>query len=711
MTVSGNYFDVVGVPMALGRPLTADDDRIGSPRAVVVISDALWERRFNRDPSIVGRSVLLNAVPFTIVGVVGHGFTGTNVARSELWLPITMHPALVTPGTGEPLAQLGTSGMLTYRAGVWMVAVGRLKPGVSLLQARDEVTRIAGDLAREYPQDNRGRSIAVEPSKAIPTPGRLPAVLFIALLFALVFLVLLIACVNIGAMLLARGVARARDISLQLALGASRGRLVRLLVTESLLLAAAGACLGVVVSIGLIRVLTALVPNLPLPVALDPRIDWRVLVFSMSAAGITTLLCGLMPALEITRTDLVSVLRVESSARGPKRLRLRQSFVVAQMAMSVLLVVVALLFGRSLMQAGGIDPGFTMAGVETVNVNLELAGYDPERGAAFVAEARRRIAQLPGVEAAAHSTMIPLTLAGVGFGPLRPEGRPFDPRSAIFPDWNIVSPQYFDTLRIPIRRGRSFTEADTAGAPAVVILNETLARRLFGTDDPIGRTVLHQDGPPPGRTRTLQIVGIARDGKYRTLGEAERPFVYVPQAQRYSSAMWFLARHRGPSVLTGMRDVLRRIDPNVPILRSGTLSELTAFGLLPQRIALWFAASVGIIALLLAMVGVYGITSHSVAQRRREIGIRVALGALRRQVLGMAVRQSLGPAMLGAVIGLVVAAGVAQLLTGLLYGIAAIDPVSFAGAAIALALVALVASLIPAKRATSVNPVDALRAE
>ena len=710
MPVSGNYFDVVGATMTSGRPLSPDDDRIGNPRAVIVISHAFWQRRFNRNPSIVGREVRLNGLPFTVVGVAAEGFTGTSIVFSDFWLPITMQPVLMAAGTADPLAQLGTSGMLTSRFAVWMNAIGRLKPGVTLTQAREETARIARDLEREYSDDNRGRSIAVEPSKPIPTPGRLPAALFMTLLFALVLLVLLIACANIGAMLLARGVARAREISLRLALGARRSRLVRLLLTESLLLSLAGACLGVGVSIALIRVLTGLVPNLPLPVSLDARIDWRVIAFSIVAAGLTSVLCGLMPAFEMTRTDLVSAMRVESSSRGPKRLRLRQTFVVVQMSMSVLLLVVALLFGRSLMQAGVIDPGFTMTGIDVVNVNLQLAGYDAERGAAFADEARRRIAQLPGVEAATNSRTIPLTTAGLGLGPVRVAG-PFDRRTAIFPDWNIVGPQYFDTLRIPLLRGRPFTDADTAGAPAVLILNETLARRLFGAQDPIGRTVLHQEGLPPGRTRTLEVVGVARDGKYRTLGEDPRPFVYVPQAQRYNSEIWILARSGGPRVLSAMRDVIRRMDPNVPILRSAGLSELTAFGLLPQRIAAWFAGSVGAIALLLAMIGVYGITAHNVAQRRREIGIRVAVGALRRQVLTLTVRQSLWSTMLGAAIGLVIAAGVAQFLTSMLYGIPAIDPMSFGGAALVLALVAFVASVIPASRAASANPVEVLRAE
>jgi predicted permease len=709
--VSGNYFDVVGVPMAFGRALTSDDDRIGSPRASLVLSYSFWQSRFNRDPNTVGRVVRLNSVPFTIVGVAAPSFTGTSIAFADMWLPIAMQPVLSAVGNTAPLAQLGTNGALTSRLGVWMLAIGRLKSDVSIAQARDEVSRIARDLEREYPQDNRGRSIAVEPAKPIPAPGRLPAALFIALLFALVFLILLIACTNIGAMLLARGVARSREMSLRLALGASRVRIVRLLVTESVLVSVAGACIGVWVAIALVELLRGLVPALPLPVAINLRVDWRVASFAAAVAGITSLLCGLMPALEMARTDLVSAMRIDPSSRGPRRLRLRQTFVVVQMSMSVLLVVTALLLGRSLQHAGVIDPGFTMANVDVVGFDAVLGGYDDQRGSVLIEEVQQRIEQLPGVVSAATARTLPLTFAAVGYGPIRLAGQAFDPASAIFPDWNIVGARYFDTLQIPLVRGRAFTDADRTGSPDVVIINETLARRLFRERDPIGQTVLHQQGPPPGRTRPLEVVGVARDGKYRTLGEGPRPFAYVPSGQMYNSQVAILARTSGPSALAAMRTVVRQIDPNLPILQAGAMAELTAFGLLPQRIATWFAAAVGVIALLLAMIGVYGITSHSVAQRRREIGIRIALGALRHQVLRMTMVQAVTLTAISAGIGLAIAAGVAQLLTGLLYGITALDPISFGGAAIALAIVAVTASVIPARRAASIDPVEAVRAE
>jgi putative ABC transport system permease protein len=708
--VSGNYFDVVGVRMSLGRALTPDDDRTSSPRASLVLSYSFWQSRFNRNPSAVGRVVRLNGVPFTIVGVAAPGFTGTSIAFADMWLPMAMQPALSAVGNTTSLAQLGPNGALTSRLAVWMLAIGRLKPGVTIPQARDEVSRIARDLEREYPNDNRGRSIAVEEAKPIPAPGRLPAALFIALLFALVFLILLIACTNIGAMLLARGVARSREMSLRLALGASRRRIVRLLVTESVLVSVAGACIGVWVALGLVELLRGILPVLPLPVAIDLRVDWRVATFAAGIAGITSLLCGLMPALEMARTDLVSAMRVDPSSRGPRRLRLRQTFVVVQMSMSVLLVVTALLLGRSLMHAGVIDPGFTIAHVDVVSFDAVLGGYDNQRGSALIDEVRARIERLPGVVSAATARTIPLTFAAVGYGPIRLAGQPFNPASAIFPDWNIVSPRYFETLQIPLVRGRAFTDADRNGAP-VIIINETLARRLFRDRDPIGQTVLHQQGPPPGRPRPLEVVGVASDGKYRTLGEDPRPFVYVPSGQMYTSQVAILARTSGPSALGAMRAVVRQIDPGLPVIQASAMENLTAFGLLPQRIATWFAAGVGVIALLLAMIGVYGITSHSVAQRRREIGIRIALGALRRQVLGMTMVQAVTLTAIAAGIGLAIAAGVAQLLTGLLYGITALDPVSFGGAAMTLAIVAVLASAIPARRAASIDPVEALRAE
>jgi predicted permease len=708
--VSANYFDVAGVSMTAGRAFGPDQDRIERAPAVMVLSYSLWERRFNGDRGVVGRTVRLNGEPFTIVGVARPGFTGTNMAIADFWIPMGAYGALMSPGAA-PNDVRAASQAFTSRAIVWMAANGRLKPGVTLAQARDEVSRIARDLEREYPEDNRGRSIGVEPSRPVPAPGRTPAALFLTLLFALVFLILLIACTNIGGMLLARGVARAREVALRLALGASHTRIVRLLVAESLLLSFVGAIVGLGLSLGFIQLLGSIIPALPIHVGVDLRIDWRVVAFSAVLAMGTALLCGLLPALETAKVDLLTSFRADTSTRGSRRHRLRHMFVVSQMAMSVLLLVAALLLGRSLKQAGVIDPGFVVDNVDAVRLDLLMGGHTDARGGPLAEDLLQRIQQLPGVQSAAITRGVPLTLAGFGLGPLRPAGQPFDLQSAIFPDWGTVSPRYFDTLRIPIVRGRAFEDGDRAGAPEVVIINETLARRLFADEDPIGKTLVNQTGPPPSRERQLQVVGVARDGKYRTLGEEPRAFVYAPAAQQYNSQLWILARTSGPRVLAAMQATVRDLDANLPILQSGSLSEVTAFGLLPQRIAAWIAGSVGLIALLLAMIGVYGLTSHSVAQRRREIGIRMALGALRGQVLRMSVSRSLWLTAIGSAIGLAFAAGAAQLMSGLLYGISPLDPISFGGAVVVLGVVALAGSAIAARRAASVNPVEALRAE
>ncbi|HZM91988.1 MAG TPA: ABC transporter permease [Vicinamibacterales bacterium] len=702
--VSGNYFDVVGVPMALGRPLTSGDDRTDSPNAVLVLSFQLWERRFTRDADVVGRILRVNGIPFTVVGVAAQGFRGTNVTLSEFWMPIAMQARLTD--TSRTVADA-----LTSRVAVWIVAIGRLKPDVSLAQARDEVARISRDLEREYPDDNRGRSIGAEPSRPVPSPGRTPATLFMTLLFALVFLVLLVACTNIGGLLLARGVARSREMSLRLALGASRDRIVRLLITESVLLSSAGALVGIGLSLALIQSMRDIVPTLPLPVSVEFRLDWRVVSFSILLSVGAGLVSGLLPAIETARTDFVSALKTHPLTAGTRRLRLRGAFVVAQMAMSVLLIVAALLLGRSLMKAAVIDPGFVTSDVAALNFNLRLAGYDDTRGALFADAALRRIEQLPGVVSAARSLIVPMTLAGVGFGPLRLPTEQFDVRTAVFPDWNVVSPRYFETLGIEIVQGRAFMDSDRTGSTEVVIINQTLASRLFQGQNPIGWTVVHQSGPPPGRSRTLEVVGVARDSKYRSLGEEPRPFAYVPAAQMYDSQVWILVRTTGPNVLAAMRETIQQMDGSLPILRAGMLSELTAFGLLPQRLAAWLAAAVGLITVLLAMIGIYGITAHGVAQRRREIGIRVALGAQRWQVLGMVVRHAISLTGTGAIVGLAMSAGVAQLLTGFIFGISVLDPVSFLGSAFLLGAVALIASLVPARRAASVDPVQALRSE
>jgi predicted permease len=696
--VTGNYFQVLGVPMAAGRGFAPEDDRPGAEPATV-LTHALWRDRYAGDPAIVGRTIRLNGRPFTVIGVAAEEFAGHTVAGTDLWYPLTLHPELL-PEAGRFFD------MLTTRRAVWMMAVGRLDDSVTLQQARAQLTGIAADLARTYPDDNENQSVAVLPLSVVPGDVRGATSGYLGVLFGLVGVILLIACTNVGGMLLARSVGRAREVAIRLALGSDRGRIVRMLVTEAVLLGGLGAAAGVAGAVGLIRLVRSAVPVLPIPVIADVRLDWRVIGFSLVLALLTGVLFGLIPALEAARTDLVGAMKVDASSR-PRRQRLRQAFVVAQVAMSVLLVVCALLLGRSLRNADSIDTGFVSDGVYLGQLNVRLAGHDDEAGLRVADDLVAGMLQTPGVIAAATTRIVPLSGSGLGLGGLRLPGQPRTPETTIRADWNVITPGYFDTLQIPIRRGRTFTEADR-GATTVAIVNETFAARAWPGRDPVGERLTWDSIEGE---KVIEIVGVAGDAKYRSIGEPPRPFIYVPLAQQFMGEMWLVARATGPNPIPAMRDLILRRDPDLPLTQAGTLDELTAFALLPHRAAAWIAGAVGVIGLLLACIGVYGITAHSVTQRAREIGIRVALGALRSRVLAMVVRQAMLLAAAGAALGLTAAAFATQLLTAYLYGLEPLDPVSFAGGALLLAVLALAASLVPACRAALVDPVTALRSE
>jgi predicted permease len=701
MPVSGNYFDVLGVRFALGRGFRPEEDVASGRNTVAIIGYRLWQTHFEGSRDILGRTIRLNGRPFTLVGVTPEGFTGTNAFGSDLWIPLTAFWSL----TGRD------ANLLRMREGVWMQGVARLKPGVTIEQAGAELDSIARALEREYPRENAGKGAVLVPLGNVPGGQvRSMFVTFIGFLFALVALVLLIACTNVAGMLLARGVVRAREVALRLAVGAGRNRIIRQLVTESLLLSLLGAGAGVLGAAVMIRGLRALVPALPLPVAVELALDARVIAFSVALATLTGLLFGLVPALQAARTDLVSALRADAGGGG-RRGRLRQAFVVAQIAMSVLLVVCALLFVRSLQHAGDIDPGFDAANADTIALDFRLAGYDDATGLQAAEEVLARVQALPGVRSAAFARLLPLTGSGLGLGRLR---RPGDAPEApgIRADWNIVTPAYFDTMGSGFVRGRRFTAADRAGAPYVAIVNETFARRAWPGEDAIGK-VLQLDEAAPGQpSRELQVIAIAQDAKYRSLGEEPTSFIYVPLAQRFIPELSLVARRAGSqSAIPAIRSLLQETEPNLPITSATTLEEATSLGLLPQRVAVWIAGGFGLVGLLLVCLGIYGITAFTVVQRTREIGVRVALGATRARVLQLVVGQAMRMAALGIAIGLVAAAGLTQFLRSLLYGVDAIDVPAFALGTIIFATLAFVASWLPARHAASVNPVEALRAE
>jgi predicted permease len=698
--VSDNYFDVLGVQFTRGRGFGRDEDRADGRSAVVVISDRLWHTRFESDPRILGRTMKLNGRPFTIVGVAPPGFTGTNLLGSDLWIPITAYPAV----TGRD------STLLTMRAAVWMQGIARLKPGISRAQASAEMNVIAKALEREYPLDNEGKGAAIAPLGIVPGEMRTMFAAFIGFLFALVGVVLLIACTNVAGMLLARGVARAREVAVRLAVGAARGRIVRQLVTESLLLSVIGGSIGVLVAGAIIRGLRALMPALPVPVAVDLSLDWRVTAFSVALAVVTGLLFGLVPALQAAGTDLVTTLKADTGSGGVRRARLRQAFVMAQVALSVLLVVCALLFVRSLHYARRIDPGFDAANADAIALDFRLAGYDDAAGPQAAENVLARVQALPGVRSATYARVLPLTGTGLGLGRL---SKPGDTANAggIRADWNVIAPGYFAAMRWSLIAGRPFAESDRQGAPFVAIVNETLARRTWPTESALGKRLL-QEIEPGQSPRELVVVGVARDAKYRSLGKDPVSFIYVPLAQQFSSDLWLVARRAGEdSTIPAVRSMLRDTEPHLPITAATSLEQATSLGLLPQRVAVWIAGAFGGVGLLLACIGIYGITAFTVTQRTREIGVRVALGATRQAVVHLVVGQAMRMAAVGLMIGLAAAAALTQLLASLLYGIQPLDPPSFAIGAGVFTTLALLAAWLPARRAASVNPVDALRSE
>jgi len=696
--VSANYFSVLGTRAYAGRLLVDADDR-GAPGShpVMVISYELWQRRFGGRGDVIGETVPLNGYPFTIVGVTPPGFQGTTILRSDAWVPISATP-LASPRLN--------AGLLTSREAVWLLMGGRLKPGVTVAQARAELTSIGAALEREFPDVNRGKGITAMASAVVP--GHIDVFAgFLGLLMAIVGLVLLIACVNLSGMMLARAAGRRREIAVRLAIGASRWRLVRQLMTETALLFLVGCGAGLLLARWFRSLLMAVLPSLPVPVGIDMPTDVRVLAFAIGVSFVAAVLCGLAPALQSSRPDLVPALKIDGNGASG-RLRLRSAFLVGQVAMSLLLVLTAGLFMRALGHAASIRPGFDQRNVDVAMLDLSLARYTETTGPAFAMELVRRAAAQPGVQSAAFVSDLPLDGGRQGYGAVRTPGLRRGDTDNVDADWNVVSPGYFKTLDIALVRGRDFTDADVAGAPRVAIVNVAMARTIWGTADVLGRTIEANDS---GKWEPLTIVGVAADAQVMSLSDPAEPYLYVPHAQRYTPRASLVVKSAGGSAIPQMRALIRQLNANLPVSQAMPLTQVTAVGLIPQRIAAAVAGSLGVVGLLLAALGIYGVTSYSVARRIREIGIRVALGADGQSVLRLVLRQGLVLTLAGVVIGLVAGALVSQVVRSLLMGIGAVDPITFAGSAALFIAVALAASYFPARRAARVDPMTALRAE
>jgi predicted permease len=687
--VSGNYFSTLGVRPAVGRTLLAEEDDRADAAPVVVLSHRFWERRFGSSPDVVGRQVVLNERSFTVVGVAQKDFQGASPPGSPaLWAPIR-----AAAGAGV------WAGDLENRESSWLRLIGRLGPGVG------------SGLADSYPEDFRqglsidsapARGFAVSPRKR----GTVNAMAAVAL--AVVGLVLLIACANIANLLLVRAASRRREIAVRLALGASRWRVVRQLLTESLLLALAGGMVASLLTLWSAELLARLFSLIPEDTgALDFSPDARVFGFALLLSLLTGVAFGLAPALQASRPDIGPALKGENaSAGGARRLNLRNALVVAQVAASLVLLVCAGLFLRSLREAATVETGFETKGVLMSTLYLDPARYDASRGGELYRRALDRASSLPGVRSAALASSVPLGGGGMR-GTLLVEGAEPQPYAGVEVDRGYVGPRYFETLGIPLARGRGFNEHDREGSPPVAVINETIARRIFGDTDPLGKIIrTDSEGPP------VEIVGVARDSKYRSLGDERVPFLYLPLAQGYTASATVFVRTEGePGALAPLlREAVLSLDPEA-FAGQATMGEHLAAALVPSQVVAGMSGVFGLLALLLATFGVYGVTSYAVSRRTHEIGVRVALGARGSDILRLVVGEGMALILTGVAIGLCVSFIATRVIAGALYGVSATDPLTFAGVTLLLSFAALAACLVPARRATKVDPMEALRYE
>jgi len=700
--VTINYFTVLGAIPAAGRLFgRADSDHPGAS-PVVVLSHRFWTRHFNTDPTLLGRAVMLNGHPFTVVGVASEGFHGTGVRAVDVWVPMNMAAAVTAQAAAT----------LTDRAAHWLLIGGRLKPDLSVSQAAAEMDVIGRTLERAYPEQNRGTGLRLMASSPVPGNGG-PMVAFLALLIVIVSLVLIVACANVAGVLLARGAARRQEMALRLAIGAGRARLVRQLLTETVLLFVLGGTVGLLLARGMVSVLVSLLPTLPFPVDLSLTLDGRVIAYTVGLSLLAALLSGLAPALQASKADVLSGLRNDPGLAG--RLRLRHAFVIGQVALSIVLIISAGLFLRALQRAASIDPGFDPRGVELASLDLAQAGYTKTTGPLFARELVDRVRELSDVQSVTVATSVPggfevrrEALAVPGVQP--PNGRFFTV------DWNVVEPGFFATLRTPISAGRDFTPDDRAGTQPVVVVSESAARQFWPGQDAVGKYLSQPTHGPQGPTNPMQpllVIGVARDVQSSSLVDGvARASAYVPLQQQYVSSLTIVARTTsGRRITDQLRALLASMNPNVPIMTSQTLEDSIALGLAPQRVVASVAGGLGIVALLLAAIGVYGVTAYAVARRTREIGIRIALGARRTDVVRMVLQEGLSLTLIGAGVGLTLAGATSHVLAAFLFGIPPIDPVTFTGTTLLFVAIGVAACYVPIRRATRIDAMEALRYE
>ncbi len=713
--VTGNAFRVMRVEPRLGRLLMpADDTGPGAPRTVV-LGYGLWQHAFGADPGVVGKSVRLDGHPYEVVGVAPASFRGLMPGlAAAFWVPSVRVDEIDAAGQIHGVAGDPGATLRERRGYRWLWIKGRLAPGASVAAAATQAAAVMARLARDYPLTNRGWGVRTLPLTAVRTHPDVDRALgaVSVVLLGCVGLLLLVVCANLGNMVLSRALGRQREVAIRLALGSGRGRLVRQLLAESLLLALGGAGLGLLLARWTTVLLLHALPPLPFEVGLAVGTDGRAALFAVAVAAGAGLLLGLLPARQAWRRDLAADLREGTRATAPRTRRwsLRNGLVVAQVAVSMLLLVAATLLGRSLLAAGAVEVGMQPKRVAVVGVNLSMAGYTPAQAADFMRRLRERTAALPGVTAAAFATRVPFDV-NLHYTELFPDTGAVAPgKPGLSTDMTAVDPGYFATLGVPLLRGRDFDGRDVDGAPKVAVVNQAMARRYWGTTEVLGRTfrVGKPDADP-----TI-VVGVVADYKVRTVGEAPRPFVHFPLAQQASGGGYLLARAR-PADATFLVPALRRaaleLDPQLALTETTTLDGFRSISMYPLRMGATLLGAFGLLTLGLAGVGLYGVIAYAVARRQREMGIRLAVGARPRGLVRLVVGRGMRLVGVGILVGAGLALAATRLLSGVLLGVGTLDPAAFAVAAAILALAGWGANLLPATRAARTDPVVVLRGE
>ena len=686
---SGNLFEVLQVDAALGRTLQPADEQGRVPAAV--ISHGLWQRRFAADPAVIGKAVAFNGHPFEIVGVAPPGFRGAmNGLAMDVWIPVTLHGQL----TGRDLTEARGSG--------WLQGIARRAPGASDAEITASLKAIAARLAADQ-LIGADRTLRIGPlSEDGAAQVLLPVV---SVVMGVVVLVLLIACANVSGLLLARAVSRRHEVAVRMALGASRWRLARQLLLESLVLAVAGGAAGVTIALWTSRGLDVLLPPMPFPVLIGAGLNANVLLFSAAVVVVATLIFGIAPALQGSRGHLQATLRASrSGTAGEGRARLRRVLVVSQVALAMVLLISAGLFVRTLANAYDVDPGFTRRNAVLAAFDLSSLGYDETAGRALLDRLIARAEALPGVERASASTMVPLTVGEGSDMGVTIDGYTPGPDEDIVAYYGMVAPGYFETMGVPIVAGRPIDARDTADAGLVAVINETMARRYWKERDPVG-----------GRIRVgrewVTVAGVAQAGKYSSLSEPARSVLYLPIHQYYRSNPVLHVATSGPAgpAIASVRQAVAEVAPDLALYDVRTLEEHLRMSVAVPRMAAMLLGIFGALALVLAAVGLYGLIAFVVGQRTQEIGVRMALGAGRGDILRNVLGQGARLGVAGLVIGALAAAFATPLMSSLLVNVSPTDLMTFAATGAVLLAVALVAAWIPARRAANLDPVEALR--